>query len=202
MSTSTDEDLNVRIGSRVRELRARRGHTLDVLAARSGVSRSAISAIERGATSPTAVVLEKVATGLGVPLASLFDARADHDRPSPLARRAEQPTWRDPGSGYRRRNVSPPNWPSPIRIVEVEFPAGATVAYETAEHPVETHQQVWILSGEIALTLGSETHHLEAGDCFAMRLDQPTTFHNPTENRARYAVVIVADQRPSRRTTP
>ena len=41
-----------------------------------------------------------------------------------VARRAIAPRWKDPQSGYVRRNISPPNFPSPIRIVEVSFPAG------------------------------------------------------------------------------
>jgi transcriptional regulator with XRE-family HTH domain len=44
-----------------------------------------ISLIERGESSPTAVVLEKLAAGLGVMLASLFDA--DAGRCGPTAER-------------------------------------------------------------------------------------------------------------------
>ena len=66
------DDINIRIAHRIRELRLARGYTLDVLAARCQVSRSAISLIERGETSPTAVVLEKLANGLEVPLTQIL----------------------------------------------------------------------------------------------------------------------------------
>lgn len=59
------EDINIRIAQQVREIRLARGYTLDILASRCQVSRSAISLIERGEASPTAVVLEKLANGLG-----------------------------------------------------------------------------------------------------------------------------------------
>ncbi|WP_347316806.1 helix-turn-helix domain-containing protein, partial [Ralstonia pseudosolanacearum] len=72
-TADTDTGVNERIARRVRDLRAARGYTLDALAARCGVSRSMISLIERGAASPTAVVLDKLAAGLGVSLSSLFD---------------------------------------------------------------------------------------------------------------------------------
>jgi transcriptional regulator with XRE-family HTH domain len=193
--------INARIASRVRALRTDRGDTLDALAARSGVSRSAISMIERCATSPTAVVLEKLATALSVPLAALFDAMPQQEPPSPVAVRSDQLVWRDPQSGYRRRNVSPPSWPSPIRIVEVEFPAGAVVSYETADREVRIHQQVWVLSGRIEVTVGAVTHRLEVGDCLAMQLDQPTTYRNDGEKRARYAVVVVTEPVPARRVS-
>src|SRR5204862_2430431 len=106
---ATASDLNQRIAERVRELRAARSLSLDALAARSGVSRSMISLVERGESSPTAVVLEKLATGLGVTMAAMFDAPdAAAANTGPIARRDDQPLWRDPGSGYVRRNVSPP----------------------------------------------------------------------------------------------
>lgn len=53
-------DLKRRIAERVRELRAAQGLSLDAIASKSGVSRSMISLIERGESSPTAVVLEKI----------------------------------------------------------------------------------------------------------------------------------------------
>ena len=183
-------NINDRIAARVRQVRTERGLALGALAERSGVSRSMISLIERGESSATAVVLEKLATGLGVPLASLFDrpaAPAD-----PVSRRAAQVEWRDPGSSYRRRNVSPDGFPSLIQIVEVVFPSGERVAYETGARPDVTHQQVWVLRGMIEVTLGAERFELRTGDCLAMILDRPIAYHNPTPKPARYAVVIVS----------
>ena len=197
---ATTSDLNQRIAERVRELRAGQGLSLDALAGKSGVSRSMISLVERGEASPTAVVLEKLAAGLGVMLASLFDAPAGAAQPrgGPVARRDDQPLWQDPASGYLRRNVSPPGVSQPMQIVEVRFPPGGRVAFETGGREVRVHQQVWVLEGAIDVTLGAERHRLREGDCLAMRLDRPTMFHNPTRKPTRYAVVIAAET-PSRR---
>jgi transcriptional regulator with XRE-family HTH domain len=188
-------DLNRRIADRVRELRAAQGLSLDALSARSDVSRSMISLIERGESSPTAVVLEKLAAGLGVMLASLFDAPAAEAHPpvGPVARRADQPQWQDPASGYLRRNVSPAGVPQPMQIVEVLFPAGGRVAFETGTRELRVHQQVWVLEGAIDITLGEQRHRLREGDCLAMQLDRPTLFHNPLKKPARYAVVIASE---------
>jgi transcriptional regulator with XRE-family HTH domain len=193
METATASDLNERIAERVRELRAGQGLSLDALATKSGVSRSMISLIERGESSPTAVVLEKLAAGLGVMLASLFDAPAAPQPQGPVARREDQPQWRDPASGYVRRNVSPPGVPQPMQIVEVQFPAGGRVAFETGARDTRVHQQVWVLEGAIDVTVGAERHRLRKGDCLAMQLDRPTMFHNPTRKPTRYAVVIATD---------
>ena len=188
-------DLNQRIAERVRELRAAQGLSLDTLASKSGVSRSMISLIERGESSPTAVVLEKLAVALGVILASLFDAPAAAVRaPSgPLARRDDQPQWQDPASGYLRRNVSPPGVPQPMRIVEVLFPPGRRVAFDNGASDMRVYQQVWVLNGAIDITVGTERHRLHEGDCLAMQLDRPTMFHNPTRKPTRYAVVMALE---------
>lgn len=137
------------------------------------------------------MLLERLATGLDVPLASLFDVprHATH----PLSRRAEQSTWRDPQSGYVRRNVSPHGVQSPLSIVDVTFPPQARVAYETSGRESRIDQQVWVLNGCMEITVGEACHRLEAGDCLAMVLDQPVVFHNPSTRAARYAVVLAAD---------
>lgn len=188
------EGLNARIGRRVRDLRLGQDLSLEALAARCNVSRSMISVIERGESSPTAVVLEKLAVGLDVPLASLFDP--PEPPAGPVARREDQTVWRDAGSGYERRNVSPPGFPSPIRIVDVEVPPQARVAYETGARPTSVHQQVWVLDGTIDVTVGEDHHRLAAGDCLAFLLDRPVVYHNPTTAPARYAVVLVGEPGP------
>jgi transcriptional regulator with XRE-family HTH domain len=194
----SEPDVNQRIARRVKELRAAQGFSLEALAAKSGVSRSMISLIERGESSATAVVLEKLAAGLNVTLASLFDVPdANGQGSSPIARRDEQPQWRDPGSGYLRRNVSPPGLPQPVQITEVHFPPGSRVAFETGVRDTPVYQQVWVLEGSIDITVGEERHSLREGDCLAMRLGVQTMFHNPTKTPARYAVVVACES-PSR----
>src|SRR5262245_40428289 len=139
---STPQDINSRIACRVRALRTDLGMTLDALAAKCDVSRSMISLVERGESSPTAVVLEKIASGLGVSLATLFDDSGGPARP--VSRREDRTPWRDPQSGYVRRNISPAAFPSPIQIVEIVLPAGARVAYEAGARYVSIPQQIWI----------------------------------------------------------
>jgi transcriptional regulator with XRE-family HTH domain len=190
-------DINDRLAGRLRRLRSERGLTLDDLAQRSGVSRSAISLAERGESSPTAAVLDRLAAGLGVTLASLF-AEEERTGAAPLARRTDQTAWRDPATGYLRRNLSPPGFPSPIELVEVVLPAGARVAYDTPRtgRAVGVSQQIWVLEGGVEVTVGEVAHCLDVGDCLAMRVDQPTAFRNPSTLPARYLVALTADPTP------
>ncbi|MBL8580715.1 MAG: helix-turn-helix domain-containing protein, partial [Rhizobiaceae bacterium] len=157
------------------------------LAQSADVSRAMLSRIERGESSPTAQLLAKICRGLGTTLSVLFSAT---EAPaSPLARRCDQPVWRDPGSGYLRRNVSPPGTGSPVDIVEVEFPPGQSVALDNLRLS-GVDQHVWVLDGQLEMTVGDEVFSLGTGDCIMMLLDRPTGFRNRTDRMVRYAVII------------
>ena len=91
----------LRIAEAVRAQRRRRGWSLDELAARSGVSRAMISKIERKASTPTAVLLARLADALGVSLnALMFDPDTTANHASTTSTVNDQALWRDPASGY------------------------------------------------------------------------------------------------------
>ncbi len=190
-------DLNSRIAQRVRDLRGERKLSLDKLADKCRVSRSMISLIERGKASATAVILEKLAAGLGVSLASLFENPATP--PNPVSLAAEHTPWRDPQSGYVRRNLSPANFPNPIQLVDVELPAEARVHYDSTRD-ILIYQQIWVRTGTLEVTVGSDAFRLEEDDCLAMQLNAPTSFRNPTKKPVRYLVALVGDQSRSHHT--
>ena len=61
---------------------------------------------------------------------------------------------------------------------------------ENAAATAVTHQQVWMLDGEMDITVGATTWRLKKGDCLAMRLDGQVAFENRTRRAARYAVAV------------
>lgn len=187
MDEAADSELDILLGLRLRAARSRLGWTLDALAQRTGVSRAMISRVERGESSPTAALLVRLSTGLGVSLSSLF---REESRADPIARRADQPLWRDPATGYVRRNVSPPACGSRIDLVDVTVPPGARVAFGETPSLRRGDQQVWVQAGVLDLTVAGATHRLEAGDCMHMRLDGAIEFHNPGPDPVRYIVAL------------
>lgn len=188
---SDDDDIVRRVGQRVQFLRRIRGMTLEDLAGRSGVGRSTISVIERGESSPTAVVLDKLARGLGVPVGDLF--AVDADLTAPLVRQSDQVVWQDPGSGYVRRSISPPGAPA-FQIAEISFPPGAHVTFDAGRPDQFFAEQIWVLEGRMRITNGKgETFELQVGDCLAMIVYGPAAFHNPGTETARYAVIVSTD---------
>jgi transcriptional regulator with XRE-family HTH domain len=176
------------IAARVKALRLAQSMTLDELATRAGVSRAMISRIERGEASPTAQLLARLCSALGTTLSRFF---ADGETAGePLLRRDDQRIWRDPETGYLRRSVSPDGTGSPVDIVEVEFPPGARVVFEQQQFDTVLTQHLWLFEGKLTMTVGEETHVLEAGDCLFMRLAEAHIFHNPHGAAARYAIIL------------
>src|SRR3954468_4415329 len=103
MSTIVEE-IDTAIAARIRGERAARRWSLEDLADRSGVSRAMISKIERAEASPTAALLRRISGAFGIPLW----APPAEAGPGPRGprRAADQPLWRDPATGYVRRQVS------------------------------------------------------------------------------------------------
>ena len=183
-------DIDIILSRRIHALRKNQSYSLSRLAELSGVSSSMISLIERAETSPTAVVLNKLAAALGVPLASLFADCDSGAAVAPVVRHAAQRVWTDPASGYTRRHLSPPGFASPLELAEVIFPAGQSVYFENAPRSVVTHQQIWMQEGVMDITVEDRTWNLQQGDCLAMLLGRTVHFRNSTDSPARYIVAL------------
>jgi transcriptional regulator with XRE-family HTH domain len=200
MSTIVDEPLA--FGERLRSERRARGWPLDRLAAASGVSRAMISRIERGESSPTAVVLGKLSAALELSISELLTGdppalaavRAEpgtgpHDAAGggTVRRVADIPEWRDPETGYRRRQLSLPRFPA--AVTEVVLPAGARVPYPAGAYAFIA-QLVWVLAGELTLIDGPDVHVLAAGDTFTLGAPRSREFRNRTAGDCRYLVLV------------
>src|SRR5882762_6783603 len=123
MSTMVDQ-VDSTIAARIRGERASRRWSLDELAERSRVSKAMISKIERAEASPTAALLGRLSGAYGLTLSTLLaESETPHRGP---VRAADQATWRDPATGYIRRQVSA-SPTIPIELTEVDLPPGASV---------------------------------------------------------------------------
>ena len=183
----TDKGLDQLLGERLKSLREERGLSLAELADVSGVSKAMIARVEKAQSSATAALLGRLCGGLGVRLSAVI-AAAD-ERRERISRRAEQPVWRDPETGYVRRQISPRDAESGIDIASIELPGGAKVPYEAWAANAYS-QQVLLLEGVLDLRIGDERHVLNAGDCVDFDVARPNVFENRGRKPARYLVII------------
>jgi len=185
MDTLVD-NLSQRLAQRVRLERDGRGWSLAELAERSGVSKATISKIERAAVSPTAVVLVRLASAFDLTLAGLMlRAEGQGER---VSRAADQPVWRDPETGYLRKQVfGRPD--HPVELIRVEMPAKQRVTLPASSY-AHIRQALWVLAGSLVITEGGTRHVLGPGDCLGFGPPAETTFANETASPCTYVVAL------------
>ena len=180
------DDTEIAISRQIRLERERRNWSLAELADASGVAKASISKIERGEMSPSAVILLRLATAFDLTLAGLL-LKAEGERPR-LSRAADQPVWRDPATGYVRKQIFSRS-DHPLELVQVEMPPGKRVAMPASSY-AHIRQILWVQSGTLTLTEGGEVHVLKASDCLGFGPPSDIVFANKSDKPCRYVVSL------------
>ena len=181
------DDIDKRIGTRIRSERESRGWSLTELAERSAVSRAMIHKIERGESSPTATLLGKLSGALSLSMSTLM-ARAEMQQ-GRFLKKEDQPVWVDPQTGYERRHVSPKS-DLPLDLVRIELPAGADVPMPASAYAF-MRQLIWVLEGELTFLEGDARHRLSSGDCLELGPPTDCVFKNESDRPCIYAVLVL-----------
>jgi len=160
------------LAARIRALRDERGWTLDVTSEHTGLSRSALSKIERHEMSPTFNVLNKLAAGFGISMIQLMEGSAPE--------RSEDVLFTAHGEGsihstslYAIRFLKAALYPnSPLVVTEFTVEADDIKMFEQWDRH-DDENFVYVLDGP--MLFHSETRdgpmRLETGDsiCFDAR---------------------------------
>lgn len=180
-------NLDKRLGERIRIERESRGWTYSDLANCSGVSRAMLHKIERGESSPTAALLGKLSGAFRLSMSTLI-ARAEMQK-GRLSRFEDQQVWVDPETGYVRRQISPAS-ELPMDVIEVTLPAGAKIHMPSSAYAF-LKQLIWVMQGELIFKEGNETHSLHTGDCLELGPPSDCIFENATDLPCVYAVILI-----------
>lgn len=184
--SSKEDDLNARIGLRVKGERERRGWSLTDLAENSGVSRAMIHKIERGESSPTATLLARLSGAFDMSMSQLL---AEMEvRTGVLVRYENQAVWQDPETGYIRRHASPGQ--IPVDLVSIELPANTAVPMPAISY-LSRRQLIWVIEGKLTFIEGSTTFEMSPGDCLELGDPADCIFKNDTGDLCRYAVIVL-----------
>ena len=176
-----------RLGGRVRELRRRRGLTLEELAGQSGVSRAMISKLERGEKNPTLVVAARLAEGLGVTLSHL--AGMEERREVVVVPREKRMAMRDPETGFERQLLSPNFVGRGVEFIRNEIPENSTSG-EFPPHRRGVEEHIVVERGNLRAMLADEEYLLGAGDALYFAADVPHRFDNAGAGPCSYYLVI------------
>jgi XRE family transcriptional regulator, regulator of sulfur utilization len=182
-------------GTRVKALREAMGFSLRDLAERSGVSAPMLSQVERGETSPTLAVGEKIAAGLELTLSQLL--RLDEGEHVAISRAGERRSYERGGHNFEELTPPLPGQRADVSLHTLE--AGATTGGpdDPPMHEPGSRETGVVLAGVLALTVDGIRHELHAGDSVTFDADLPHHFENDGEEQARFLAVIAAGLRRS-----
>jgi XRE family transcriptional regulator, regulator of sulfur utilization len=175
------------LGERVQSLRTDRGLTLRELADRSDVSVSMLSSVERGEKAPTVVVLDRIASGLDVTLASLV---AGPDVERVIVRRAADQDRVDEPGGWQRTILTPVVPGVNFEWIRSTLPPGCDAGSFPA-YAAGSHEFVAVASGTLTLTVGERELTLSAGDSVYFAADTPHGYANRGQTRCVYHVAAL-----------
>jgi transcriptional regulator with XRE-family HTH domain len=182
-----DLTVSARFGARVRAARLQQGLTLDALAAAAGISRAALSNLERGEHSPSLTAATNVARALGVSLAQLLGE--EERRPVVTIPRDERLVFRDPATGIERQLLSPAFAGRGIEFIRATLPSGATTDELSPYHPA-VDKYVLVEAGSLRVVIGADAYILREGDALYFRADAPHRFENAGPTSCSYLAVL------------
>jgi XRE family transcriptional regulator, regulator of sulfur utilization len=190
-------DTGTALGTRVRALREAEGLSLRDLAERSGVSAPMLSQVERGETSPTVAVAERIAAGLELRLSQLL--RLDEEGAVVVVRRDERRKGPAGGRGHRYELLTPPLPGLRAEVSRHELAPGARTggAGDPPMHEPGSRETAVVDQGTVALVCDGERHELREGDCVTFDADLPHHFENPGPGPAALLAVVTAGLRRS-----
>lgn len=176
------------LGERVRRLREAKGFSLRDLAREADVSAPMLSQVERGETSPTVAVANKIALGLGLSLSQLL--RLDEAPHVVVVREADRRKVRR--NGHRFEELTPPLPGQPHAVsVHALRPGGATGGPgDPPLHEAGSRETAVVQQGSVAFVCGEQREVLSAGDAVTFDADLPHHFENAGDTEATFIAVV------------
>lgn len=180
------EEISLKIGERLKEIRNTRQLTLDEVAELTGVSKPMLGQIERGQSSPTINILWKISTGLKIPL-SFFCKQEETEYT--VAGLDEKNVIMEEDGGMRAYPLFPFD---PVRNVEVfyiEFEAG--VRHESLPHVAGVEEYVFMVHGTLKMVIGGKKVMLQEKQSIRFGADISHAYHNVSDKAcAAYNVIF------------
>ncbi len=179
--------------ARLKDARRSKGLSLEAVANLSGVSRSMVSQIERGESSPTIATLWNLTRALQVDFAGLLD-KTDGDARVEVLRASDVPCIENMGKDCRILILSPPEEAGGHEVYDISFaPGGALSSQPHARGAVE---QLTVLEGQVRVTSGAGSEVIQSGDTARYAADVPHAIE-AMDSAARIFLIVKSATPPS-----
>ena len=174
----------MQLGRKIRDLRLRRGLTVQQLAEATGLSKGFVSQVENGRTSPSLATLQDLARSLETSVAYLV---VEDDLAPYVVRRAQRPNMSVNGNGSRVEVMSAQPRRN-LELLHAELPPGVSMCDKRQFHHGE--EVVLCVEGRVSLACGDHVVILEVGDSCHFDGRVPHSVENAGETTARLLIAL------------
>jgi transcriptional regulator with XRE-family HTH domain len=182
----------IALGARVRALREAMSLSLRDLAERSGVSAPMLSQVERGETSPTLQIAQRIAAGLDLRLSQLL--RLDESGAVTVVRAGEHRTGPGAGRDHSYEILTPPLPGQRAELSRHTLAPGAVTGGpgDPPMHEPGSRESALVQAGTVVLHCDGAAYTLPAGDCVTFDADLPHHFENPSAETEAVLLAVVS----------
>lgn len=185
----TDKQV-LQLGNRLSSLRKRKNMTLDDLSAKSGVSKSILSQIERDLSNPTVTTISRISDALGEKLSDFF-LKIEAGEVNSIESSKETPsiTSKD---GLCELNIlgagETVNW---LQWYLLEMKPKGVLGSKS--HGPKTFENLTVIDGQIEVICGTSKEKLSKGDTFRFQSNKEHSIKNISKQKTQVLMVNYID---------
>jgi transcriptional regulator with XRE-family HTH domain len=180
-------DISGAVARTFQALRTERGWSLDHLAARSGVSKGVLVAIEQGRSNPSLGTLARIGDAFGVPVTRLVEV-SDEPTVRVSAQSAARVLWHGPSGGTGTIiGATEPPWA--VELWRWEVMPGESFGGDA--HAPATRELLWVTAGTATLTVAGERREIGPGECARFGGGLPHSYANHGTAPVQMTMVVV-----------
>jgi transcriptional regulator with XRE-family HTH domain len=180
------KDLNMMIGTKLKNIRNKRNLTLDELAKLTGVSKAMLGQIERGQSNPTVSTLWKISTGLKVCFSLFIDENQDDLKL--ISQKDISPIIED-NNKMRLYPIFPFDPTKGFEIFTIELEPGCN--HISPPHNDGIEEYIIVTEGKIQISIDDKKFTLEKGNSIKFMANKPHAYENVNEDRAVFQNIIL-----------
>jgi transcriptional regulator with XRE-family HTH domain len=178
---------------RLKRLRELKGVTLEDLANQTGLTKSFLSKVERGISTPSIATMLKIADAFKVSAGSLFTA-AESTHDFVVVRKSERKpfTGRRFKAGNRYETLAPGHVHGMFEAFIDHPPFDEPANYERAQH--RGHEMLFVVKGRINVAFPHQSLNMDEGDSIVFSGQIPHRVLSLRPRRAEILVIVTNEQ--------
>lgn len=173
------------IAANLKRIRKEKSMSLDVLAEKTGVSKSMLGQIERGESNPTVATIGKIVEGIKISFEDLIYRKEDT---AVLIDKENIPPCKEEKDAYLVKEILPYDRKRSFEIYHYEIEPGNSCDGEK-QAEVESCF-VTVLQGRLSIVIEDKNYELEQGKALQFEADRDWYYRNRSVEKAVFEVVL------------